>query len=147
MGLCWCFPNSGTKCDQNKANSKYVGSAWLGEVLMKFSDLFDLKISSPAVWGYKVWKCGDLHKCVISGILELWLKGDELDRRLRTGNVSCKKEGGLGRGEFMYKDGRCRMWNENTDWIGTCVWNGEKFWVQALSYCLYPSYELELWKE
>lgn len=39
------------------------------------------------------------------------------DRRLRKRNLSCNKEGGLRRREYMHKGGRCSMWNEDTDGV------------------------------
>jgi len=38
----------------------------------------------------------------------------------RKRNLSCNREGGLGRGECMRGGGRCKMWNEDTG--GVRVW-------------------------
>lgn len=39
------------------------------------------------------------------------------DRRQRKKDLSCSKEGGLGRGECMHDSRRCRTWNADTDGI------------------------------
>lgn len=65
---------------------------------------------------------------LVTGILELSLKGDEFRQKTeRKRNLSCNEEGRLGRGEYMHKGGRCRMWNEDIDGVRAWVEKQKSF--------------------
>lgn len=119
LGLCWCFPNSGAKCDQNKINSRFIGSARSSKVLTKFSNLYDLNDPLHRSWG----KVENYTVVLTSGIwgLSLW---DEFSHKTeRRRGLSCSGEGGLGRGECKCR--RC-TWNVDTDGMRARGWRVEK---------------------